>query len=517
MVLFFLSESNPLCWASIRFIEAVPSGVAFLHSVRGFESTLQPPGAAACTSPQTGTYLYPVPRRDGMQTNPPHGRCSAPVPFGTAFLHPAGCQNLRSVFRGSEVFSLAQHVLVVLPVVGALDAVGIGAIGGQLALAALPLVVAQGGDGGLGKEDDDGDVDDDHEGLQEVGSVPREARGDDRARKDQGGGAQAVDDHEDLARLLLHDEAQAALGVVVVAEEGGEGEEADGHRDEDRAEAAEGSAGAGLDIGGARCLGAGLHAGEEAEEGGGRADEQGVDEDGEHLHKALLCRVAHVGRGRRVGGRAHTGLVGVQAALDAPHDAGAGEAAEDGLEVKSGLENVFEHRAEVGDMPKDHDEGDDHVQHAHHGHEDLGDLGESFSAAEDADAEQHRENAADDHRHIHSETGDLKRLFIEAEALEGALGVVGREHVVAHHVGEDQDDGEDHAQPALAQALLHVVGGAAVAVALAVALLVDLGEGGLHKRGGAAEDRRDPHPEDRARAAEADSRRDTHDVAGADA
>ncbi len=87
MVLFFLSESNPLCWASIRFIEAVPSGVAFLHSVRGFESSSQPPGAAACTSPQTGTFLYPVPKRDGMQANPPHGRYSAFAPSGVAFLH----------------------------------------------------------------------------------------------------------------------------------------------------------------------------------------------------------------------------------------------------------------------------------------------------------------------------------------------------------------------------------------------------------------------------------------------
>ena len=227
--------------------------------------------------------------------------------------------------------------------------------------------------------------------------------------------------------------------------------------------------------------------------------------------------MAHVGRGRRVGCRAHAGLVGVQAALDAPHHAGAGEAAEDGLEVKCGPEDILEYSAEAGDMRENHNEGDDHVQHAHHGHEDLGHFGEPLAAAEDADAEQDREHAADDHRHVHRETGDLKRLLIEAEALEGALRVVGREHVVAHHIGEDQDNGEDHTQPALAQALLHIVGRAAIAAAVAVALLVDLGEGGLHKRGGAAEDGRDPHPEDRARAAEADGRRDAHDVARADA
>ena len=400
-----------------------------------------------------------------------------------------------SPFLRAGGFSLPQAVLIVLPVVGALDAVGIGAVGGQLALAALPLIVAQGGDGRLGEDNDDGYVDDDHQGLEQVRRIPGQARGDDRAGKDQGNGDQAVDEHESFARLLLHDEAQAAFGVVVVADKGGEGEEADRDCNEDGAKAAEGRACAGLDIGCTRGISAGLHAGEEAEEGGGGADEQGIDEDGEHLHQALLCRVAHVGRGGSVGGRAHAGLVGVQAAFDAPHDAGAGEAAENGLEIEGGMEDVAEHGAEAGDVREDNDQGDDHVQHAHDGHQHLGHPGQAFAAAENADAEEHCQHTADD-------VGGI--LIVEAEAREGALGVVGRQHVVAHHVGEDEDDGEDNAQPALAEGLLHVIGGAAVAVALTVALLVDLGERGLHKRGGAAEDRRDPHPEDRAGAAEAE-------------
>ena len=57
-------------------------------NVRGFESSSQPPGAAACTSPQTGTFLYPVPKRDGMQANPPHCRYSAFAPSRAAFLYP---------------------------------------------------------------------------------------------------------------------------------------------------------------------------------------------------------------------------------------------------------------------------------------------------------------------------------------------------------------------------------------------------------------------------------------------
>ena len=63
---------------------------------------------------------------------------------------------------------------------------------------------------------------------------------------------------------------------------------------------------------------------------------------------------------------------------------------------------------------------------------------------------------------------------------------------------------------------LNVVGGAAVALTrLRVPALVDLGQGGLHKGGGAADDGDDPHPEHRAEAAGTDGGGDADDVARA--
>ena len=106
-------------------------------------------------------------------------------------------------------------------------------------------------------------------------------------------------------------------------------------------------------------------------------------------------------------------------------------------------------------------------------------------------------------------------LAVEAEAGESGLQVVGGQHIVAHGVGQDDDHREDHAQPPVAQGGLHVIGGAAIAGAVLVFPLIDLGQGGLHKGGSAAQDGGDPHPEHGAVAAQADGGGDAHDVARA--
>ena len=215
----------------------------------------------------------------------------------------------------------------------------------------------------------------------------------------------------------------------------------------------------------------------------------------------------HIGGGRRVGRRTHAGLIGVQAALDAPHDAGAGEAAENGLEIKGGAEDHAEHAGETGDVHDHDDQGDDNVQDAHQGDEHFGYPGKTSAAAEDADPKQDGENGAD---HIGGSG------VIEGKAAEGVLGVIRCKHVIPDHIGENQDNGKDHTEPALSEGILHVVGGSAVAASVAVAFFIDLCQGRFHKGRGPAEDGRDPHPENGAGTAKAERGGDTHDIAGSD-
>ena len=153
--------------------------------------------------------------------------------------------------------------------------------------------------------------------------------------------------------------------------------------------------------------------------------------------------------GRRVGRRAHTGFVGVKAALDTPHHAGACKAAEYCLEVKRRGEYVLEHQGQSRYVHDDDDKGYDYVQKSHCRNENAGDVRKALAAAEDADREQNGKDSADDDRG--------RGLIVEAEGLEGILGVEGCQHIVADNIGQDEDNGKDNAQPALLERVLYVV------------------------------------------------------------
>src|SRR3546814_16079233 len=81
-----------------------------------------------------------------------------------------------------------------------------------------------------------------------------------------------------------------------------------------------------------------LLAGGEDQECGRRADQHGVEIDRERLHVALLGRMRDLGRCRRVRTGALAGLVGVDAALDAPFDGQAEHRAERGMRAESSEE-----------------------------------------------------------------------------------------------------------------------------------------------------------------------------------
>jgi len=91
------------------------------------------------------------------------------------------------------------------------------------------------------------------------------------------------------------------------------------------------------------------------------------------------------------------------------------------------------------------------------------------------------------------------------------------DHVEGHSEREDEAHGEHHACRAGAEAALDVVGGPAAERVVVVRLLVDLREGGLGERRGHAEQRHDPHPEDRSRPTEREGDGDAGDVARAHA
>lgn len=130
---------------------------------------------------------------------------------------------------------------------------------------------------------------------------------------------QAEDEHKRLGRGALEDELQAALGVIIVADERCERKQAHCHGNEYRAEIAKRKLHGLLNICssgsvGNKSLGVCAH----AHHCGRGTHEQRVDKNGQHLDKPLLYGVRYVRRRGGVGRRTHTGFVGVKAAL-VPH------------------------------------------------------------------------------------------------------------------------------------------------------------------------------------------------------
>lgn len=93
--------------------------------------------------------------------------------------------------------------------------------------------------------------------------------------------------------LSAENVVEVALAVIVIAENGGKGEEQRHHRDEPVAGRAEGGPQRRLHVGHALQLRRGRHAGAQAQKRRGGADDKGDQEHGEHLCQPLLDRVGH--------------------------------------------------------------------------------------------------------------------------------------------------------------------------------------------------------------------------------
>ena len=133
---------------------------------------------------------------------------------------------------------------------------------------------------------------------------------------------------------------------------------------------------------------AGLDVGREAHEGCGGANEERVDEYGKRLHEALLDGVRDACACTRVRGGTHTSFVGVEAALDAVHDAASGKSAESCVKRECVLENRAEHGGNIRDVVYDDAEGNQNIDSSHEGNEVTCDGGNFLGAFPDAKCEE---------------------------------------------------------------------------------------------------------------------------------
>ena len=214
---------------------------------------------------------------------------------------------------------------LILPVIQ-LGGVQANRRGGKLrvqALLALRRVVVRATDGDATEDHDDRQVDERHEAHEDVTQAPRDLELQQRTAEDQGSCHEAEGRQHPLFQLdVAQQEAEVDFGVVEIAHQRREREQEECQRNEDLRDRLaehcghrvlhEGSAGDAAVVTDTR--------GEDHERGEGTNDHR-VDEDREHLNEALLGRVRHGGGGCGVRRGTHTGLVRVEATLDAEHHA----------------------------------------------------------------------------------------------------------------------------------------------------------------------------------------------------
>jgi len=198
-----------------------------------------------------------------------------------------------------------------------------------------------------------------------------------------------------------------------------------------------------------------------------------------------------------------TRFIGVDPALDPPHDGQTQNGAKAGIKAEGTLPDQQDHAGQGVDVEGDDDAGDDDVAERHEGHHGTGEVGDALDAAEDDEAEQQCQTGGGDVRI------DIKR------GLQAGADGVGLHPRQQHAAGEDGGDGERPGVPLHTKPLLYVEGRAAAVFAVDL-LLVDLTQGGLHEGGAGAEEGHHPHPEHGTRSAEGDGGGDAGDVAGTD-
>ena len=223
-----------------------------------------------------------------------------------------------------------------------------------------------------------------------------------------------------------------------------------------------------------------------------------------------------VGAGRRGSNRsrAHAGLVGEYAAGHAPAhgrqhrgDDGAADAARHCVKGERHAENLGDACRNGGNIREDGDDRRDEIEDRHERHDDAGDHADAVDAAhKDQERADHDDSAC--HRRRNAEAGmDCRGNRVRLGHVADAEG---REH------REQCEERRHDAAQRAADAVLHRVHRAAGHFADAVRLAVFDRQHRFAVFRGKPEQRADPHPDERAGAAEDHGRRDADDIAGAD-
>ena len=216
-------------------------------------------------------------------------------------------------------------------------------------------------------------------------------------------------------------------------------------------------------------------------------------------------------RGLRAG--TLTSLVGVDAALHAPHDGRAQQPGERLLRTERGFKDHAEDFRNLAEVHAEDDDGEQDVGARHKRHNQGGKVGNALHAADDDDGQHARQ---DDGGPPHA---NAPRVF---HGRSHTVGLdTGEEVTRGQNHGDGEDDAVDEHEGAglgVLIGLLDVVGRAtAVLAGVLVLLLVHLRQGTFHKRRGRPQKRHRPHPEHRAWAAERDGGGHTRNVAHAHA
>src|SRR5690606_1143256 len=248
-------------------------------------------------------------------------------------------------------------------------------------------VVLQALVGDLVHEQDGDDVQPGHQAHTEVTQIPGEGSGVHGAVDGGDDDAELQQQGEDGALHLAVDVGNVGFGDVVVRQDGGESEAEQGDGDDGGAEAGHpvlhcslhvtrtcGDAGdTGKQCTAISCLHVVL-TGDQQHEGGGGADEQGVDVNREALNQALLGRVADGCGGRRVRAGTLASFVGVNATRDAPLDSHADNGAEAGLEAEGALDDQHHDFRQFADVQQDDHQRYHDVAQRHERHDHLGEM-----------------------------------------------------------------------------------------------------------------------------------------------
>ena len=140
-------------------------------------------------------------------------------------------------------------------------------------------------------------------------------------------------------------------------------------------------------------------------------------------------------------------------------------------------------------MGHDHKQRNCNIEDSHKRNNLFRDSCDLFSAAADADEEQHCKHTADD---------PFCKVFILGVCrndTECICDIEGCNQIEADHVGQDHKHREQDSEPVFSGCLINVVGRTAVAAAVIGTALVDLSQSSLYERGRHAQKRCEPHPE----------------------